>query len=177
LSERHGLEPYYEFRDDVVRRKYTNGFRLPTEAEWEYACRANSKAKWHFGNDPQKLAEFEWHAGNSDGRPQPVGKLKPNAFGLHDMHGNVPEWCWDRFDPDYYRRSEVVDPQGSTAGKLRVFRGGSASNRVTQTAASERAPLGGTYGAGIEEIDLLLGDDSDLPGSKGVGIRVVRSIK
>jgi serine/threonine protein kinase len=177
LSERHGLEPYYEFRDDVVRRKYTNGFRLPTEAEWEYACRANSKAKWHFGNDPQKLDEYEWHAGNSDGRPQTVGKLKPNAFGLHDMHGNVPEWCWDRFDPDYYRRSEVVDPQGSTAGKLRVFRGGSASNRVTQTAASERAPLGGTYGAGIEEIDLLLGDDSDLPGSKGVGIRVVRSIK
>lgn len=176
LSERHGLPPYYKVEKGVVRQVGGSGFHLPTEAQWEYACRAGSKARWHFGEDELRLSEFEWHVGNSDGKPQPVGMLKPNQWGLHDMHGNVPEWCWDRYSPDYYRNSPEVDPPGASSGKHRVFRGGSAGNRVTQISASQRRPLGSTYGVSVSEVDLLLQGDHGIPGSQGVGIRVVRSI-
>jgi formylglycine-generating enzyme required for sulfatase activity len=76
-------------------------YRLPTEAEWEYACRAGSKAAYSFG-DASQLKDYAWYSQNSDGKPQKVGTKKPNAWGLHDMHGNVAEWCLDHYDAAFY---------------------------------------------------------------------------
>ena len=101
--------------------------RLPTEAEWEYACRAGSTTRFSFGHSDAKLGEFAWHSGNSGNETHPVGQKKPNAFGLFDMHGNVWEWCADWYGAGYYASSESTDPKGPSAGGERVHRGGSAT--------------------------------------------------
>jgi hypothetical protein len=98
--------------------------RLPTEAEWELACRAGSAQRYHSGDSVEDLAKAAWYAGNSDGRPQPVGRKEPNRFGAHDMHGNVWEWCEDSFDEKYYASSPAADPWGPLEGPRRVLRGG-----------------------------------------------------
>jgi hypothetical protein len=107
-------------------------YRLPTEAEWEYSCRAGTKSIFHFG-DSLSSAQANFNGNHPFGeaekgpflnRTATVGSYKPNAFGLYDMHGNLHEWCMDRFDRDYYRESPKVDPQGSNSGSYRVIRGG-----------------------------------------------------
>ena len=76
-------------------------FRLPTEAEWEYACRAGATGNWSFGNDPGQLDDYAWHPDNAGGRTHPVGEKHPNAWGLYDMHGNICEWCQDDWHDGY----------------------------------------------------------------------------
>jgi formylglycine-generating enzyme required for sulfatase activity len=100
-------------------------FYLPTEAQWEYACRAGTTTFWHCGNSGAELQEYAWFGMNSSGKPHPVGQLLPNEFGLYDMHGNVFEWCSDWMAFDGNAHSPTDDPGGSPTGSLRANRGGS----------------------------------------------------
>ncbi|MGB2821299.1 MAG: formylglycine-generating enzyme family protein [Phycisphaerae bacterium] len=103
------------------------GARLPTEAQWEYACRAGSKTGYNFGDAERNLGGHAWYVGNGDKKPHEVAKKKPNAWGLYDMHGNVWEWCADWHGPYDPKAKPVVDPTGPTTGWGHAVRGGSAS--------------------------------------------------
>jgi len=107
-----------------LSKKQNAGYGLPTEAQWEYACRAGTTTLWHCEDSDTTLQEHAWFVGNADGKTHPVGQLKPNAWGLYDMHGNVWEWCEDWYGPDYYAQSLLRDPSGPTTGSSRVCRGG-----------------------------------------------------
>src|SRR5205823_6477487 len=102
----------------------TKSFRLPTEAEWEYACRAGTKAKYNLGDNDGALKQAGWYDANSNLATHPVGLKKPNAWGLYDMHGNVQQRCQDWYGEDYYASSPAEDPQGPAKGVEHVIRGG-----------------------------------------------------
>jgi formylglycine-generating enzyme required for sulfatase activity len=114
-------------------------YRLPTEAEWEYACRAGTSTQFHFGDDAAAaLAECGWYADNADKKSHPVGEKKANPWGFHDMHGNVAEWCADWFDSDTYGSTKAPDPTGPLMGSGRVFRDGSWDSRAVLCRAARR---------------------------------------
>jgi formylglycine-generating enzyme required for sulfatase activity len=97
-------------------------YRLPTEAEWEYACRAGTAGRWSFGDRAAQLGAYAWWPGNSAGQTHEVGQKRPNPWGLYDMHGNVWEWVQDWYGP--YAAAAQTDPAGPETGVHRVFRGG-----------------------------------------------------
>lgn len=97
-------------------------YRLPTEAEWEYTCRAGTTTAFHMGDDDRALHRVAWYRENSEQQARPVGRKEANAFGLHDMHGNVYEWCHDRFE--HYTQEHAIAPTGSHQGVHRIVRGG-----------------------------------------------------
>ncbi|MCI5221958.1 MAG: formylglycine-generating enzyme family protein, partial [Candidatus Electrothrix sp. AR4] len=112
---------YCEWLSQITGKPY----RLPTEAEWEYACRAGGESIYFFGNDEDRLGRYAWYSENADGRTHPVGKKGGNAWGLYDMYGNIWEWCSDSYDKNYYTDRPVRNPTGAEQGAGRVLRGGS----------------------------------------------------
>ncbi|MEL7192946.1 MAG: formylglycine-generating enzyme family protein [Bacteroidota bacterium] len=131
LSKATSCDPYYEIIGDDVRVNGGNGYRLPSEAEWEYAARGG---KYGIGEDfryagSDWLSSVGWYDANSQGRTWPVGMKLPNALGLCDMSGNVREWCWDWYSASYYEELHASgmshDPIGPESGTSRVVRGGS----------------------------------------------------
>ena len=120
-------------------------FSLPTEAEWEYACRAGTTTFWHCGNRERDLLQCDWIDVNSEGRIHPVGQLKPNAFGLYDLHGNAGEWCSDIYSLSYYSESNVNDPHGPKTGLLRVGKGGTIDYAAEYCRAAHKV-----YGLSLE---------------------------
>jgi formylglycine-generating enzyme required for sulfatase activity len=122
----------------MLSRRTGKTIRLPTEAEWEYACRAGTTTRFYAGDSDTVLDSISWFEGNSRGTTHPVGGKAANAFGLYDMHGNVAEWCQDFYDANYYAISPNVDPTGPTSGSGRVARGGSWLGGANNCRSSRR---------------------------------------
>jgi acetoin utilization deacetylase AcuC-like enzyme/formylglycine-generating enzyme required for sulfatase activity len=137
-SMAEGLQPCYHEETWDCNFEAT-GYRLPTEAEWEYACRAGTETKYSFGNNAGQLAAYAWFADNSGKATHPVGEKKPNGWGLYDMHGNVAEWCNDRYDPNYYAQSPAENPRGPAEGQERVLRGGAWNSNADACRSAYRA--------------------------------------
>jgi formylglycine-generating enzyme required for sulfatase activity len=123
LSKREGLEPCYDLKTGACRFE-AGGYRLPTEAEWEYACRAGTTTRYFFGDDASGLGAFGWFDKNAAPDSRPAGAKKPNPWGLFDMAGSLLEWCNDRYAADGYAHAAAKDPTGPAEGKDRVLRGG-----------------------------------------------------
>ena len=138
-----GLTPCYN--EDTAECDFSaTGYRLPTEAEWEYACRGGTDTDYSFGGETRKLGDFAWFADNAMKKTHPVGQKKANPWGLFDMHGNVAEWCQDVFDKDYYKAGPDRNPRGPAEGKQYVLRGGSWKSPAEAARSSYR--LGETPG-------------------------------
>ena len=141
LSLKMKLEVAYVFDDHhrLAMVPGANGFRLPTEAEWEHACRAGTMTPYHTGEDPGGLEHSAWLEGPDDAACMPVAHKRPNAWGLYDLHGNIDEWCHDYYGP--YPPGPVDDPTGPETGSLRVVRGGHWAAEAAALRSARRRPL------------------------------------
>ena len=165
-SSLEGLRPAYDpitWECDFT----ANGYRLPSEAEWECAARAGTETAYSFGDDSSHLEHHAWSKLNSTRGPQPVAKKEPNPWGLYDMYGNVWEWCNDFYQEDYYRQSPAENPPGPKAGENRVVRGGCWNSRPSMCRSSYRNYESPAY------TDACFGKDI----SGFVGFRCVRNQK
>jgi len=122
-------------------------YRLPTEAEWEYVCRAGTTTAYSFGDDASKLGEYAWYVGNSGKKSHPIGEKNPNPWGVCGMHGNVFEWCHDWFGA--YPSGSVINPMGPTTGKDKLNRGGSFNNTSEVSRSAERGGFSPSGGHGV----------------------------
>jgi formylglycine-generating enzyme required for sulfatase activity len=162
-SLKEGLKPCYD-ANTLACDFAANGYRLPTEAEWEYSCRAGTKTKYSFGDDPSKLRAFAWFKGNAEQATHVSGQKTPNPWGLYDLHGNVAEWCHDVYSETYYQKKEGQDPHGPMTGDKRVLRGGSWRSSEDGCRSSARNSESPRFA------DACFGSD-------GYGFRCVRSVK
>ena len=147
--ERVSWDDVQNFIKKLNAKEGHNRYRLPTEAEWEYAARAGTQTKYSFGDDASRLGDYAWYGDNSGGRTHPVGK-KPNAWGLYDMHGNVWEWVQDWYGSDYYSNSPSTDPKGPSSGSNRVSRGGSWLYSAGKCRSANRD----NYSPGIRSVNI-----------------------
>jgi len=129
---------YAQWKSEREGKKY----RLPTEAEWEYACRAGSEEKYCFGDDEAQLGEYAWYADNAEKVTHNVGTKKPNVWGLYDMHGNVWEWCLDRYADNYTDTPCDGSAYAVASEKGRVLRGGSYNADTEKCTCTSRINLG-----------------------------------
>ena len=155
-------------------------YRLPTEAEWEYACRAGTTTAYFFGNDPSKLSEYAWYEQNSDFKYQKVGRKKPNPWGLYDMCGNVVEWVLDQYDPDYYKQcvaagSPALDPWNkATKPYPHSVRGGSWDDEASMCRSAARRGSDRSWKMQDPQLPKSIWYFSD---AQWVGFRIVRPLK
>ena len=164
LSASQGLEPCWDEKTGKCDFS-KNGFRLPTEAEWEYACRAKTTTLYYSGNTERDLARIGWYIGNSNGTSHPVAEKEPNSWGLYDMHGNVLEFCYDGHPGHYthveYTSEDVVNPYTEFDFDFRVTRGGSWNSEACDCRSAFRS----SFWTG--------GDDSFPGGNYYTGFRIV----
>ena len=139
-----------EFIRKLNAKEGSDKYRLPTEAEWEYAARAGSQSKYCFGDDAGRLGDYAWYDSNSGNKTHAVGQKKPNGWGLYDMHGNVWEWVQDWYGENYYSSSSSTDPSGPSSGSYRVYRGGSWDSPTGNC----RSAFRGRYDPGYRYYDL-----------------------
>ncbi len=145
LSIRSGRSPCYRVAGDAwICDWQADGYRLPTEAEWEYACRGGTKTRWFWGDTESGADAHAWYSGNAGGRLHPVGEKTANPFGLHDLAGNCWEWCWD-WSADRYDAAATDDPRGPEEGRLRAVRGGSFLYLPRRLRSAFRLRLAPTY--------------------------------
>ena len=153
-------------------------YRLPTEAEWEYACRAGTTNIFGVGNDPSGLKDFAWYEANADSETNPVGKKKPNAWGLYDMSGNVREWVYDFYSPTAYKeaakKNPAVNPKGPKTGKVHAARGGDYSSSVEELRCAARTFEEEWWRSGDPQIPKSIWW---LPEMDFIGFRVARSVE
>ena len=152
-------------------------YRLPTEAEWEYACRAGSNTAYSFGNDGARLTDYAWYSANSDEKTQPAGTKKPNAWGLFDMHGNAAEWTIDQYIPDFYNQYKGIPADNPIAEPVKLYphtiRGGSFADPAEGLRSASRAASDPDW----KRIDPQIPKSNWwFPEAPFVGIRIVRPL-
>ncbi|SFG65052.1 formylglycine-generating enzyme family protein [Pedobacter insulae] len=152
-------------------------YRLPTEAEWEYACKAGTNGDFYFGNDKKELASYAWYSENSDKKTHPVGQKKPNTWGLYDMHGNVAEWTYDQYLPAFYAEGAGKEVKNPVANPEKLYplvvRGGAFDDEAKDLRAAAREASDPAW----KQIDPQIPKSNWwFPEAPFIGVRLVRPL-